>query len=306
MAVTVSSQATMQNSLNQFYNSQTLGTRRSDYGSPQSLSFPADLLTKVSYPYYINIKLSNYTRPSIQSVPIAVASDMIKLPIPTQLQVQTGLNYQNVSLGSALGAAVLNSSGQSALNTAGDIGVGVLSYIAKNAIGKLGTEILSKVGAQKTNEAISIASGMSLNPFMAVLFDHPEFRTYNFSWKLMPKNKGESDTLRNIITTLNAGILPTLAIGSLAYNYPKVADISINTPDQSGYLFQFKKAVIKNMTVNYAAGNELAFFRGSSAPAAVEINLQIQEIELWRGEQYQNQYNYASGAYTQPTAQPRR
>ena len=71
MAVTVSSQATMQNSLNQFYNSQTLGTRRSDYGSPQSLSFPADLLTKVSYPYYINIKLSNYTRPSIQSVPIA-------------------------------------------------------------------------------------------------------------------------------------------------------------------------------------------------------------------------------------------
>jgi hypothetical protein len=257
------------------------------------LVFPSDLLGKNpdGYSYYMSFKFSDYVKPSIYDPPIEVFKEGIKLPIPSRLSTDTGVHYQEQALGSAIGAAVQQSAN---LPSADQLISNPLDSI-KNFVASSGENAVSAFAAgtalnaipKDLKQGISYATGTSVNPFLSVLFDSPSFRSYNFSWKLLPRNLQESQTLTELIRILNKNILPSLAKGfGLYYKYPSIVDISINTPDSSVNLFQFKQAVIEKMRVNYAAANSPAFFRGSSAPAAVEITLNIKEIVLWKSEDY--------------------
>lgn len=252
------------------------------------LVFPSDLINKFpdGQSYFIALKFSKYVKPGIYDPPVQIFQSGIKLPIPAKLSVDTGLNYSDVSLGSALGAAVEAAKGtvDQGLTTQGSLNI--LSGAASGAAVSGASALVNNLNT-KAGPALSIASGIAINPFLSVLFDSTKFRNYSFSWKLFPKNITESNTIKNIINTINQNILPKLPSGQgLFFTYPNILEISFNTPDQNSYLFSFKKAVVKDFSVNYAATNEPAFFRGSSAPAAVEITMAIQEIEMWQSDDY--------------------
>ena len=262
------------------------------------LVFPSDLLGKTpeGYNYYMAFKFSDYKKPDIYSPPTPIFKDGIKLPIPTRLSVDTAVHYQEASLGSAMGAAAqqiknlqMDKIIDNPTNIASvlkDSGVNVVSAGAAGAV----LDTLKSAVPQQISQGLSYATGIAINPFLSVLFDSPTFRTYNFSWKFMPRSQYESQTLTEIIRIFNKNTLPSLSSGfGLYYNYPSIVDISIVTPDNSNNLFQFKQAVVEKISVNYAAANSPVFFRGSSAPAAVEINVNIKEIVLWKSEDYDDE-----------------
>jgi hypothetical protein len=60
-------------------------------------------------------------------------------------------------------------------------------------------------GGQFVKGAIA-GAGIAINPFMATLYDSPQLRTHQFSWKFIPKNIQESRTLRAIISTFKFDI----------------------------------------------------------------------------------------------------
>jgi len=260
------------------------------------IAFPNDLLDKTSNNYYIAFKFSDYVKRSIYATPTPIFKEGIKLPIPSRLSVDTKVHYNQEKLGSAVGAAVGAGSGlisgdRTITGAITDIAKGVGTSAAINGIGEALGTAAKALGTSTSIDQIrggaSALTGLSINPFLAVLFDSPEFRSYNFSWKLFPRSEQESLTVKEIIKKFQRNTLPELTESpGLFYKYPSIVDIAINTPDKSEHLFQFKKAVIESFNVNYNAGNSPAFFRGTSASAAIEITMNIKEIELWSGFDY--------------------
>lgn len=260
------------------------------------ITFPSDLLNKTKQQYFMTFKFSTYTKPSITDAPILNNSSGIKLPIPARLSLDTRVRYNEASLGPAVGAALQSanlsdmvqkiSSGDinnvnfnDVINSSKDLSGGIAAQAASSGLQNLG----SKLGlGSALSQGLSIASGVAINPFLSVLFESPEFRRFNFNWKLMPRNNSESSALTQIIKTVQKNILPNISSGTgLFFQYPSIVEISINTPDNSVNLFSFKKAVIDHFTVNYAAGSAPAFFQNTSAPSDVEFNMSIREIEMW-------------------------
>jgi hypothetical protein len=118
-------------------------------------------------------------------------------------------------------------------------------------------------------------TGLAQNPFLTVLFKQPEFKRHQFSWKLSPNNYRESNTLRDIISTIKSNMLPAMA--------PSAGGTLLTYPIEE-YLYKFKPCVIESMSVNYAPAGLPSFFKRTSAPTEVTLSLSLLEIEYWLKE----------------------
>jgi hypothetical protein len=163
-------------------------------------------------------------------------------------------------------------------STAASIAAQAALNLQNSELGKKFPNVLS---------AISAATGISINPFMSVLFERPEFKTHTFSWKLTPRKSSESVSLKYIINNLKIAMHPGLIpnFGNVLFAYPYVFQLQLNPTDE--YLYKFKPAVLKNLKINYASTGVPSFFKGTaSAPTAVEITMTFEEIEIWTREDY--------------------
>ena len=86
---------------------------------------------------------------------------------------------------------------------------------------------------------------------------------------------------------LNLQKLPskTAGTGGLLLNYPSIATVAFNIPQDSNgnqqpYLYNFKPCAITSFFVDWSAGSTPAFFK-NGAPQLVSITMQLKEIELW-------------------------
>ena len=252
----------------------------------QALTFPSDLLTN-SKNICMSFRFTKYTKRSIfANTEIQTNGGIIRLPIPHNLKEDTDVSYNNTDLSSAVGAAteayVSNNPSSSDFKS---IASGLASvgggFLAGNALS--GLESLNTGTAAQAFQAVS---GISVNPFQTVLFQSPNFRTHSFNWTFAPSNSQESETLTSIIRMFQYHALPGLPTNSqgLLFDYPEIVLINILPSDT--YLYKFKPCVIKNISVNYAAGNTPSFFKSKTAPTMVSISLHLMEIEMWTKNDY--------------------
>jgi hypothetical protein len=66
--------------------------------------------------------------------------------------------------------------------------------------------------------------------------------------------------------------------------------LEINFRPSDEFLYRFKPCVVESINVNFTPGSSPSFFRGTStrapAPTAVNIELRVQEIEIWTKADY--------------------
>jgi hypothetical protein len=111
------------------------------------------------------------------------------------------------------------------------------------------------------------------------LFTGVNFREHTFSWRLSPKNRQESDTIRNIIDFFKFYSHPEYLAGGLFFKYPEFFNIRFHHPD---YLFAIRPSVCKDVKINYHTQGYPAYVRnadGSGAPAPAEIELTLTFLE---------------------------
>jgi len=254
-----------------------------------AIKFPLDLKVDSAAPY-ISMRFVQYSRRSIYEQPVFNDVMKISLPIPENLVDRTGINYTDENLGAAFGAATEALSGVSRVGgSVSDIGdrlygaaAGVGVGVAQAAVGALGNssstvaQLISQ-NIQRGVTATSVLTGITTNPFQVVLFKSPDFRRHTFQWRLVPRNKQESDTIEKLVNTFKYHSLPGLSSGAVFFSYPEVLEIKFRPADQ--YLYKFKPCVVRGITVNYAP-NSPSFYRSSSAPTAVQFSVELQEIEL--------------------------
>jgi len=243
----------------------------------ETLRFPRDLNRNENVPF-MSMQFSAYKRRSINDQPFFESQMKISLPIPENLVEDTSLNYdRNANLGSVAGAAVESASQVFA-------GSGSIPGIAGTILSSIGAQGAQRLLGDTGTNAASALTGVTQNPFQAVLFKSPNFRSHNFSWKFVPRDPTESRMLKDIIDTFKYHSLPGLSpLGGVFFLYPEILEINFRPSDT--FLYKFKPCVVENVTVNFAPSGP-SFFRTTNAPTAIQFSIKVQEIEIWTKADY--------------------
>ena len=251
------------------------------------LMFPSDLVPPGNFRNYnLQMQFVQYSKRSQQNSKAVTITDNngIFLPIPNQLKDDKTVTYDTPELGLGYGIAV----NQLAANpiTTGTLKEDVINTAlnAAAATAGVGAQGLQTVAGAQGSAAASTLTGAAFNPFQTFLFKTPNFRIHNFSWKLVPKNLKESQDIRDIIKYLYKNMLPDIDAGAAIFKYPSIVNVQLNPV--TDYLYQFKPCVLTSVSANYAPQSTPAFYRGSSAPAAVDLSIELKEIELWTRADY--------------------
>lgn len=149
--------------------------------------------------------------------------------------------------------------------------------------------------AGEAARAFQAVSGRSLNVFKQITLASPEFREFNFSWKLSPKNFDESQQIQRIYWSLRRGMTPATTAGKLLFVFPKIYTMYF-VPNVK-YLYKFKPCVLKGLNVNFTGGNpHPTFYKRQGAPTeappeSVIITMNFLELEYWRQQDVNSDVN---------------
>ena len=255
----------------------------------QELIFPSDLIQPTAggegRNFFMGFSFMKYEKRSINDSPFLRSEGTVRLPIPDGIRDNLSVSYNTASLTPMVGAALESFQGSEAVSTIGALPATLLGGLTGAAVGLVQGAADSSPDARTGLQAAQAYFGLAVNPYQTVLFEKPEFKTHNFSWKLMPRDEDESNRARNIFRTFQFHASPGVAGGSgLFFSYPSMAIISLYP--SSEFLYRFKPCVIKSVNVNYAAGHNPSFFKRTNAPTAMTLSIQLQEIEYWTNNDY--------------------
>ena len=221
------------------------------------LTFPPEVDDK----NYMILKAMEKSRNDLRSKTNKTVGRYYTLPIPSQLTVNSKVEYEAGGIGAFAAAAAgrLNVQGatsdisnmiSSGIEGAKDIfkvgGVFSESAITKNSevaalvvggaatlaagkLGALGTAVAGAVSVNSFLQGAGLQAGLALNPHMAVLFKSVGLRTFGFQYKFIARNQQESNTIRDIITTLKYHMHPEFYAGNLAFKYPDSFEIEFSS-----------------------------------------------------------------------------
>ncbi len=167
----------------------------------------------------------------------------------------------------------------------GEQGIGdALSSLAAD-FPDLAAEGLSKVVSGVTgNEAIAKAQmkslGKTVNPHFQTFFDGVEPRSFQFDFKLSPRNLREAETIAAIIRMFKVHAAPRSIAESGAksryWEYPKVFQIDYWNSTQT---HKIGNCALKQINVNYSGAGDNHTF-SSNHPVQTDLSLTFQEMDL--------------------------
>lgn len=240
--------------------------------STGNLRFPANLNDK----YHMTIQFFQYSRQTPLEVGNAVPLGSVNLPIPNNLADTQSINFAEEDLGPALGGAAGAIFG-------GDYGPSGVAATAGNAIGAAAVAGLAGAVSSAAPGVAALGSaklGVTANPFLTVLFKNPNYRVYDFTWRLFPRNQAESAVLQGIYNSVKYHMVPAASpnFGGAILTYPSLVKVTLTAGGRP--LMPFKYGVIDNATFNFAPDGAPSFHRNGE-PTAVDFRISIKEVEYF-------------------------
>jgi len=221
----------------------------------------------------------------------------VLLPIPSNLQDGNSVSYNESKMNSITAAAI---GGFTSVAQAGsaDTVKGAIDGITKNirsaaiesglGVGnaadlitkKLASEAVGIFGANVSLEQImSRQTGEIFNPNMELLFSGPTLRAFKFQFKMMPRNKNESDQVKRIIRTFKKNMAPKTNKSNLFLNTPNIFELRYRQgATEHKFLHKFKQCVLQDIAINYTGeGNYATYDDGT--PISMVMDLTFKELE---------------------------
>lgn len=218
----------------------------------------------------------------------------IRLPLPNNLKVDYDPSYDTPSLGATAQAQALKAADRSVYGNNQIPGGNAAAATGVAALGQLAGALASRIpglgaaagaaGLSGTDAAaaLKVGTGLALNPHKIVLFTGVDFRNHQFSWRLSPRNKTESDTINQICQAFTYYAHPNFEAGGLFLKYPEFFAIRIV---KDNYLNKFLPCVLDSISIDYQPMGYAAYKRGDfnqndPAPAEVQLSLSFKETEI--------------------------
>ena len=208
---------------------------------------------------------------------------VIQLPLPVNLSSSMGADWQQEQV-STLGMLARHNK-----DRVNDL---VSSSSYKDAISKLdalGGDIITQ-GNKDVQELWARAQGtksqlggmrLALNPRNEMLFNGMQFKSYSFTFMLVPYRKEDSDSIQKAIRTIQKVSAPSMRGEKMFMEYPETWFVSFMS-GQGGsgneYLMKMNEASCTNIGINYTPQGNSNNMHKKNAPLAVELTLDFTEI----------------------------
>ena len=269
----------------------------SDPFSGTATAFPDDLDTIDHWISFQAVQTNGaLSGPLSQMLGVTIGSNFnvpggsVFLPMPANLSTDYNPTYTSPDLGMAAGSILKPFDrqlyGNEDIPGAAAAGAGIAGAAAiatgTTQAGKAIAGIKAIGSGNVADAALKVFGGIAQNPHKIVLFTGVDFREHTFAWKLSPKNRKESDSIRGIIDFFKYYSHPEYVAGGLFFKYPEYFNINFHHPE---YLFTLRPSVCKDVKINYHSQGYPAYIRdadggGYPAPAEVELSLTFQETEV--------------------------
>ena len=144
----------------------------------------------------------------------------------------------------------------------------------------------ASMASQGAKEAYELSSGKVMNPRLETTFQGIDKRSFQYSFKMMPKSEKEADNIDTIVRMFRFYMAPSFEGGlqDRTMIVPATFDITymMHNGKVNEYLNRVSTCVLTNATVTYG-GERVQFFRPNdkgAPPVETNIELQFQEIDL--------------------------
>ena len=224
-------------------------------------------------------------------------TDSIAIYLPPNVTDTTGASYSNeaemgiVGMAAASGGDFVNALRRKdyagAVKGLGAAAVDLLSATALNlgarALGEIG-ELAMDVDAEDLKSLANKAFGRATNPYMEVLFNKAEMRTFDYNFTFTPRSEDETLDVQKIIKMFRFHMMPELrGSNSRFLTLPSTFDIHYMyqmTPSharENQFYNKIATCVLTSCDVNYTPNGVKSF--ASGAPTQITMNLSFMETE---------------------------
>ena len=220
-------------------------------------------------------------------------TDSIAIYLPPNVKDSTSVGYTNAEMG-VIGAAAAGGAQAIDALRRGDMSglASTLGTAAKDLVGEvalnLGSEFIgtiSGVDPEGLKGFAKKAFGQASNPYMEVLFEGVEMRTFSYNFTFSPRNAEETADVQKIIKMFRFHMLPELNGGNSRFmTLPSTFDIhymyqmSVDVGTENNFYHKIATCVLKSCEVDYTPGAVKSF--ASGAPTQITMNLTFQETEM--------------------------
>lgn len=233
----------------------------------------------------------------------------VLLPLPPNLSTAYGVIYGEESIGAiASGISAATSAFETTLSpdesnygeafeaAAGSI---VDSLTDGQGLSKDGAQALLKnvgIGLARELTPNSVFTGLNLakNPYQAIVFQNPKFRTHSFSYNLFARDRQETEAIKDIIKLFKEYMLPEFPENTgLFFKYPKVFDIEYHVGGpKNEYVHRISTSALTDFNVSYHGEGTPSYFNDPEEPrpTSVKISMTFQELNIMTAEMARQGY----------------
>ena len=210
----------------------------------------------------------------------------VVLPIPNNISDTNSMDWGSNSMNAleaGLAAAAFT-------GISGGIGKGIENLGATvNAAGgdenfkkSIGALFAGAAAGVSGNAILSRAEGVVINPNLELLFNGPQLRPFNFTFKLAARSKKESEQIIKILNFFKRGSSAIRTQSNLFLKAPHTFGIQYLHLGQSGEDHQFigriKECALQSITTNYTPEGQYATFN-DGVMVSYQITMQFSELE---------------------------
>lgn len=140
---------------------------------------------------------------------------------------------------------------------------------------------------QLSEAAFQIMGGFATNPQMEVIFQGPAFRKFMFQFKMLPRNKKESDEMLKIVKAFKYHSSPEyMNVGGRFFIPPSYVDIIFNYQGRENHRMPMKMStsVLTAVDMDYGGSTDQFVSFSDGTPLEITMQLQFQELEIMHKE----------------------
>jgi len=222
--------------------------------------------------------------------------DSIAIYLPPNVQnnyttsynaMPTGLLGFMAASGIGFADAMANNDFRRAAENALGLGVGSFEEMFKNAAASV---VETFTQAEGGYELFNKVFGRAANPYLEVMFQGPELRSFNYSFTFAPTSKKEQEEVRDIIKLFRFHQAPEgRSNASLFLGLPSTFDIMyMYQPDhteggrveahENQFYHKIATCVLNSVNVDYTPGKVASHQEG--APVLIKMDLSFMETEI--------------------------
>lgn len=217
----------------------------------------------------------------------------IDLYMPGQIQTSYISDWGQENLG-AIGSLADAGMGLSSVNNWDDASSAwdVVKRSLKESASSTSASAIQAISPLNVETLRKTASSTLSNPYMEVLFNGVQNRTFSFTFKMIPQNEREQIKIKNIVDEFKFHRAPEFKYSGQS-NYmlfPSEFDIQfLNNQGENPWLFKISTCALTNFTINYTPDGQYAT-RNDGSPFATEITLEFTELLSLTKESHKEGY----------------